>query len=348
MCIWKQMAEMESHSFPLSVQVASYCDFLISFGIPHPTIHPLSQKHGNLPGFLPFPHLPHGTNQLSIPAPVYLTDPSSLTHIHCHHCSCTFFRFSSLSGSSFPTCNHLPHHYLQSDVVLPLPQRIHGYCLPSGESSDKGIRTYGSPLSVQPVSCLSSHPDTDYLSLPSYLQFCMSPSFFLQSLLFSLHVCLTVSSSLLTWLCDPFKTSLLWECFPNPLSSPGLIQVSLSVYSVCNSSQGIWPVCIIIVYLLLPPCLIWYIKPVAIQNKCSLTNWMCRWGSPSIKKEDYSRYSGRSRILDPAGTSWSCCQGNNSERDKQAYCVARLPWLLALLKESQMLNLAPEKGVTGA
>lgn len=151
----------------LSVQVASYCDFLISFGIPHPTIHPLSQKHGNLPGFLPFPHLPHGTNQLSIPAPVYLTDPSCLTHIHCHHCSCTFFRVSSLSGSSFPTCNHLPHHYHESDVVLPLPQRIHGYCLPSGESSDKGTRTCGSPLSVQPVSCLSSHPDR--LSQPTQL-----------------------------------------------------------------------------------------------------------------------------------------------------------------------------------
>lgn len=36
-----------------------------------------------------------------------------------------------------------------------------------------------------------------------------------------------------------------------------------------------------------------------------------------------------------------------TQRDKQALHVARPPWPLALPKESEMLNLTPEKAVTG-
>lgn len=215
----------------LSVQVASYCDFLISFGIPHPTIHPLSQKHGNLPGFLPFPHLPHGTNQLSIPAPVYLTDPVLPISIAIT-VAAPFLEF--LLYLALPSPPATTFHTITTSLMWSCPF-LRGFmatvCLQ--EKVQTKAQELVAPLCLCSLSPASPPTPTDCLSLPSYLQFCMSPSFFLQSLLLSLHVCLTVSSSLLTWLCDPFKTSLLWECFPNPLSSPGLIQTSLvSVFCV--------------------------------------------------------------------------------------------------------------------
>lgn len=183
-------------SFP--VQVASYCDFLISFDIPHPTIHPLSQKH--LPGFLPFPHLLHRANQLSIPAPVYLTDPSCLPHAHCHHCSCTFV--SSLLYLALLSLPATTSHTVNTSLMWSCPF-LRGFmaiiCLQ--EKVQTSFKNLWLP-SVCAACLLPLLPPPHILSQPIQLLAVLHVTFSFPSVLwtcFSHCMCISLSSHQFFW-----------------------------------------------------------------------------------------------------------------------------------------------------
>lgn len=124
-----------------------------------------------------------------------------------------------------PSLNH------KSDLIVLLPKRFHGYYLLSGESSDESTEEWSDLLlAVQPVSCFSTRP-THTLSgqLLAVLHMCVTSLLPLCLQFFERAVPIACVSHYLLF--TPFlpgsystyNTSLLWGCFFNLLSSPGLI-----------------------------------------------------------------------------------------------------------------------------
>lgn len=219
MCISNQCQKWILLSFPSPVQVPHT---LLPHFIPwhHPSVHQLSQKHGNLSKF--FLSLPPPLSQSAVEFCQYqllhgLTNPSSSppTSPQLHLCSSSsppglpdFHLALPSPPATIPTCYH------KSDVARPLPKRIHGYCLPSEESSEKSTKSDLTwLLSVQPISCFSTHP-APTLSQPLLLLAILhlSPSsphiFSSLNTLSSWLVPLTAfSSPLYAWLLFPLQVS---------------------------------------------------------------------------------------------------------------------------------------------
>lgn len=140
-----------------------------------------------------------------------------------------FFLYLISQTSSWPFLPHLhPSPQPRSDVVTPLSEKVQ-------MKPFKNYLTSSVDTSLPPAS--PSTPTHACLSLYSYLQFCTChPS--LTSLPSTLGTCcshcwyLSLPSHHLFFymaLVPPFKTPLLWECFPNFPSSPGLTQTFSSV-----------------------------------------------------------------------------------------------------------------------
>lgn len=160
MCIWKQMSEMESHSSPSLFRLPHTVIFSSHLVYPtQPSIH--WAKNMGIFWIPSFPSPPPQNSQLSIPAPVYLTDPSCLPHPNYHHRSCTFV--SSLLCLALPSLPATTSHTINTSLMWSCPF-LRGFmaiiCLQE-KVQTKALRTCGSLLHRQkPVSCLSSHPHT--------------------------------------------------------------------------------------------------------------------------------------------------------------------------------------------
>lgn len=181
---------MESHPSPLSL-----------FRLPHTVIFSSHLVYPTQPSI-------HWVKNIFLDSFLFLTSPTEpiscqyqllyisqillSSHVHCHHCSCTFV--SSLLCLALLSLPATTSHTVNTSLMWSCPF-LRGFmaiiCLQE-KVQTKALRTCGSLLSVQPVSCLSSHPHTYYLSLSSYLQFCSSPSLSLQ---FFEHAVLTACVS---------------------------------------------------------------------------------------------------------------------------------------------------------